>query len=65
MGEMQIHKVPFEHVSINIVGPFPRSQGYKYLLTYICLASRYPEAIPLKFATAKDVQKKDLKNVLP
>ena len=57
MGEMQIHKVPFEHVSIDIVGPFPRSQGYKYLLTYICLASRYPEAIPLSLPQPRNVQK--------
>ena len=54
MGEMPIHRVPFENVSIDIVGPFPRSRGYRYLLTYICLASRYPEAIPLKHATAKE-----------
>ena len=54
MGEMPIYKVPFENVAIDIVGPFPRSHGYRYLLTYICLASKYPEAIPLKHATAKE-----------
>ena len=54
MGEMPIHKVPFENVAIDIVGPFPRSHGFKYILTYICLASRYPEAIPLRHATAQE-----------
>ena len=54
MGEMPVYRVPFEQVAIDIVGPFPRSHGYRYLLTYICLASRYPEAIPLKHATASE-----------
>ena len=43
MGIMPIYKVPFENVAIDIVGPFPRSHGYKYLLTYICLTRKpYP-----------------------
>ena len=54
MGEMPIHKVPFENVAIDIVGPFPRSHGFKYILTYICLASRYPEAKPFRHATAQE-----------
>ena len=53
-GEMPVHKIPFENVAIDIVGPFPRSHGYKCLLTYICLSSKYPEAIPLKQAMAKE-----------
>ena len=40
---------PFEKLAVDLVGPFPRSKlGMKYLLTGICLASRYPEAIPLR-----------------
>ena len=54
IGEMPVHKIPFENVAIDFVGPFPRSHGYKYLLTYIFLASKYPEAIPLKQAMAKE-----------
>ena len=54
MGEMPIFSVPFQHVAIDIVGPFPRSQGYAYLLTYICLSSKYPEAIPMKTAVAQE-----------
>ncbi len=46
----------FESVAVDLVGPFPRSKsGYKYLLTMICLASRYPEALPLKSITADEV----------
>ena len=54
MGEMPVHTVPFERVAIDIVCPFPRSHGYKFVLTYICLACKYPEAIPLKQATARE-----------
>ena len=51
-----VFSVPFEHVAIDLVGPFERSKdGYKVLLTFICLASRYPEALPLKSATAEEV----------
>ena len=61
MGEMPIHKVPFENVAIDIVGMFPRSHGYKYILTYICLASR---AIPLKHATCTRVCRSPIGNIL-
>ena len=54
MGIMPVYSEPFSHVAVDIVGPFPRACGYAYLLTYICLASRYPEAIPLKRATAHE-----------
>ena len=54
MGEMPVHKVPFENVAVDIVGLCPRSHSFKYILMYICLASRYPEAIPLKQATAQE-----------
>ena len=41
--------VPFSKLAFDLVGPLPRTKsGYKYLLTSICLASKYPEAIPLK-----------------
>ena len=54
MGEMPIFSVPFQQVAIDILGPFPRSQGYAYLLTYICLSSKYPEGIPMKTAVAQE-----------
>ena len=47
---------PFEKLAVDLVGPFPRSKlGMKYLLTGICLASRYPEAIPLRDISAATV----------
>ena len=56
MKEMPIVTMPFQHVAIDLVVPLPRAKGgWKYLLTYICLGSRYPEAIPLKTITAIEV----------
>ena len=53
---MPILNVPFEVLVFYIVGPFPRlTHSYKYVLTAMCLASKYPEAIPLKDIRAKTV----------
>ena len=47
---------PFESMGVDIVGPFPKGKGgCRFLLTGICLASKWPEAIPLKTITAKAV----------
>ena len=47
---------PFEKIAFDIVGPFPRTKdGYKYTLSRICLASKYPEAILLKDVRAETV----------
>ena len=49
---------PFENVAVDLVGPLPRTrEGYKYILTYICLSSRYPDAKPLKTLMASEVVK--------
>ena len=40
---------PYEEVAMDIIGPVPRGKGgYKYALTLICMASRWPEIYPLK-----------------
>ena len=49
---------PFEHVVIDCVGPLPKTRsGYQYLLTLMCAATRFPEAIPLRSLKAKYVVK--------
>ena len=40
---------PFAKVAFDIVGPLPRTtKGNKYLLTMICLFTKFPAAIPLR-----------------
>ena len=58
MIKREIVTVPFERVSIDLVGPLPKSRGgFQYLFTYIDNASRWPEAEPLRTITAKAVTK--------
>ena len=47
---MPIIEVPFQQVAIDLIGPInPASKnGYKYILTMIDFATRYPEALPLE-----------------
>ena len=54
----EIVTIPFERVSIDLVGPLPKNRGrFQYLFTYIDNASRWPEAEPLRSITAKSVIK--------
>ena len=46
----------FERIIVDIVGSLPKtSSGYSYLLTILDVATRYPEAIPLRTIHAKVV----------
>ena len=54
--ERAVLSEPFEVMAVDLVGPFPLGKGgYRYLLTAICMASKWPEAIPLKRMTAMAV----------
>ena len=48
---------PFSSISIDIVGPLPKSKDteYRFILTILDLCTHFPEAIPLKRHTARDV----------
>lgn len=49
---------PLEHVIIDCVGTLPRTKsGNQYLLTVMCAATRFPEAIPLRKITAGAIVK--------
>ncbi len=49
---------PFEHVIVDCVGPLPKTRsGNQFLLTVMCSATRFPEAIPLRKITASVVVK--------
>ena len=47
---------PFSKVIVDCVGPLPRTKaGNKYLLTIMCAATRFPEAVPLREISAPTV----------
>ena len=47
---------PFEALAFDLVGPMePGEGGCRFILTAICMASRWPEAVPLRTVTAEDV----------
>ena len=48
---MPLISIPFSTVCVDLVGPInPPSDGYRYILTLIDVATRYPEAVPLKIS---------------
>lgn len=47
---------PFSHVLADIVGPLKRTRkGHQYILTLMCLSTRYPEAYPLRNPTVRNI----------
>uniref|UniRef100_A0A9J7X6G8 Integrase catalytic domain-containing protein n=1 Tax=Cyprinus carpio carpio TaxID=630221 RepID=A0A9J7X6G8_CYPCA len=53
---------PFERVIVDCVGPLPKTKsGNQFVLTIMCSATHYPEAIPLRTITAKAVIKSLIK----
>jgi len=47
----------FSHLHIDVVGPLPESDGYKYLFTIVDRSTRWPEAIPMTDATTASCAK--------
>ncbi len=53
---------PFEHVILDCVGPLPKAKsGNQFLLTIMCSATRFPEAIPLRKITSSAIVKSLIK----
>ena len=54
--EREVLTEPFEVIAFDIVGPLPKGKGgCRFLLTAICMASKWPEEIPLRSITARAV----------
>ena len=48
--------VPFARLAFDVVRPLPRTRsGFKYVLTCMCYASKYPDAVPMKRAVPKQL----------
>ncbi|KAI2653740.1 Retrovirus-related Pol polyprotein [Labeo rohita] len=53
---LPIIEVPFEQIGMDLVGPLPKSaRGHEHILVVVDYATRYPEAVPLHKATAKNI----------
>ena len=56
MVERRVLSEPFESVAFDLVGPIPKGKGgCRYLLTCVCMASKWPEALPIRSMTASAV----------
>ena len=50
LEKMSLIDMPFKRIAIDLIGPIspPSEEGYRYILTLVDYATRYPEAVPLK-----------------
>ncbi len=45
----------FDHIHIDIVGPLPYSDGFRYIFTCVDSFNRWPEAVPITYITVDTV----------
>lgn len=56
MGNPKVCSRPFESISMDLVGPLPRSRaGYTYIFTVVCCFSKFVLLFPLRRAVGKTI----------
>ena len=59
---LPIFSTPFAKITMDIVGPLPRSRsGHRYILVMCDYATQYPEAIPLRSIDAEHITEELIK----
>lgn len=59
MGSPKVCSRPFETISMDLVGPLPRSRaGFTFLLVVVCCFSKYCLIFPLRRALGRHISRK-------